>query len=643
MMRAGRYSPPERAVDLTGVRRLLAAATAGDGGVVYLEGGHRSGKSQAVAMAAEAARAAGMNVLDARGRDLEREFPFGVAIQLFEEAWFAVGRRERTALLDGPARWAGELISGSHPIAHDLSGDGGHAVIRGLYWLARTLAAGDPDAVPKRPLALIIDDVERADAPSLRFLAYLAARIGDLPIAVVAAACPIAPSSTPLALGVDPPALGALRATSELVVLSPAGPSLVAVADAGPARPLLTALEAAPTAGTGAVASQMALRRSLTGGHREAVTDLAKVAWDDGALLESHNSAHAWPEVAQALLFVDELERATEIVQAASRVDSSPGSSGAVHRCHGWSLYHQGGITEALAVARAAIAAEPDGLAARGVLAACDLAQGRLDEAEVALSILDDRDSIEVIDGPMLLDVRAQLRLAQMRPTDALADALAAGHRSRGSWGVMGPGVVAWRSTAALAHLALGEKARARTLAEEELELARERGLRRVVMRDLRVLASAAKGTRILELLAEAVKIGRECPPRLEYMTALVDLGAATRRANQRTAARQPLRKGVELAERSGATALARRGVEELEATGARSRLVMRSGIGSLTPSERRVADLAAGGLTTRQIAQVLFVTPKTVEFHLRHIYRKLDVPSSRADLARALSSPAPL
>jgi DNA-binding CsgD family transcriptional regulator len=57
-----------------------------------------------------------------------------------------------------------------------------------------------------------------------------------------------------------------------------------------------------------------------------------------------------------------------------------------------------------------------------------------------------------------------------------------------------------------------------------------------------------------------------------------------------------------------------------------------------LTPSERRVADLAAGGLTTRQIAQVLFVTPKTVEFHLRHVYRKLDIPSSRADLARALS-----
>jgi DNA-binding CsgD family transcriptional regulator len=162
-----------------------------------------------------------------------------------------------------------------------------------------------------------------------------------------------------------------------------------------------------------------------------------------------------------------------------------------------------------------------------------------------------------------------------------------------------------------------------------------------VVIRDLRVLAFAAKGTRVLDLLGEAVRVGRASPARLEYLSALIDLGAATRRANQRAAARHPLRIGLELAERSGAAALARRAREELSATGARSRGVMLSGVQALTPSERRVADLAAGGLTTRQIAQALFVTPKTVEFHLRHVYRKLDVPSSRADLARTFSTVA--
>jgi DNA-binding CsgD family transcriptional regulator len=62
----------------------------------------------------------------------------------------------------------------------------------------------------------------------------------------------------------------------------------------------------------------------------------------------------------------------------------------------------------------------------------------------------------------------------------------------------------------------------------------------------------------------------------------------------------------------------------------------MLSGLESLTPSERRVAEVGAKGLTTRQIAEALFVTPKTVEFHLRHIYQKLDI-NSRGQLAEVL------
>jgi DNA-binding CsgD family transcriptional regulator len=65
----------------------------------------------------------------------------------------------------------------------------------------------------------------------------------------------------------------------------------------------------------------------------------------------------------------------------------------------------------------------------------------------------------------------------------------------------------------------------------------------------------------------------------------------------------------------------------------------MLSGIEALTPSERRVADVAAKGLKTREIAELLFVTPKTVEFHLRHVFQKLDI-TSRGELAKALSQP---
>jgi len=56
--------------------------------------------------------------------------------------------------------------------------------------------------------------------------------------------------------------------------------------------------------------------------------------------------------------------------------------------------------------------------------------------------------------------------------------------------------------------------------------------------------------------------------------------------------------------------------------------------------SERRVAEMAAEGLTNRQIAQTLYVTPKTVEVHLSSVYRKLEI-SSRAELARVLPAPA--
>ena len=62
----------------------------------------------------------------------------------------------------------------------------------------------------------------------------------------------------------------------------------------------------------------------------------------------------------------------------------------------------------------------------------------------------------------------------------------------------------------------------------------------------------------------------------------------------------------------------------------------MLSGAESLTPRERRVGELAAKGLTTRAIAELLFVTPKTVEFHLRHVYQKLDI-TSRSEIADAL------
>jgi len=98
---------------------------------------------------------------------------------------------------------------------------------------------------------------------------------------------------------------------------------------------------------------------------------------------------------------------------------------------------------------------------------------------------------------------------------------------------------------------------------------------------------------------------------------------------------------GVDLARKVGAFGLAGRANDEIAATGARPRRVLQTELDALTASERRVAQLAADGMSNKEIAQTLFVTIKTVETHLSHAYRKLEI-SSRARLHKALLTPAP-
>ena len=124
---------------------------------------------------------------------------------------------------------------------------------------------------------------------------------------------------------------------------------------------------------------------------------------------------------------------------------------------------------------------------------------------------------------------------------------------------------------------------------------------------------------------------------RLEHARALVDLGAALRRANRRAEARETLQEGLRLAERCAADPLAELARTELLAAGGRTSDPTGTGVERLTVSELRVAELAAEGRSNPEIAQTLFVTRKTVETHLGHVYRKLDV-SGRGDLAQALA-----
>jgi DNA-binding CsgD family transcriptional regulator len=932
----------EREQELAILGQSLAAAVNGAGSTIVIEGAAGKGKSRLLTVAGDMARAAGMQVLGANASEFEQDFPFGVAIQLFEPLWASTGPERRRAVLHGPARAAAALLDGELPAAPRSPMDQSYPLIHGLLWLAINLGSAGP-------LMMLVDDVQWCDHASLRFLAYLAARVADLPIVLIVAvrsgetvseehglialtsaptavtlrpaqitdegvelivqsvftdadeefvaACARATAGNPFLLtellaelrtdgqppdkttaerltdlapeaivnsvvarlgtmpaaaralasaitvlgdgtalrhaarlaglssavaaqaadglaalhmlragepltfvhplirsavsasmpplaraeahgraasilredhvaaeiiaahllcapvGADPDAVETLRAAAHGALASGSTASAVRLleralaetpqpearaeilAELGQAEaldgrphavdrlteaikltkspsrraelalaqsealyarasyehaahvlddalaqleadqePLAVELECAyvaaaslvpslagdawarrgrvlgslsdpPTPAQRSTVAHIAMTASVRGEPRASVRELVELAWADGALLRDGTvEGLSWPLLTGALLFADELERDVEICDAAladARHRGSPLAFATVSYCYSWPLYEQGRIVEAAANAEAALDARPvdsstDFRTASGALACCHLQRGELDQANAALATINEQVRNKAR-YPFLLEVRAQLRLAQHRPEEALKDATDAGEALQSEFAADNPGMVPWRSTAALAHLALGEPDRARELAGEGLERARRIGVTRVMIRNLRVLGLATAGAAGIELLAEAVLIGQRYPVRLEYMQALVELGAALRRDNQRAAARGPLRKGLELSHRGGATALAERAETELTATGARPRRIHLSGVESLTPSEGRVADLAAKGLTTRQIAESLFVTPKTIEYHLRHVYQKLDI-GSRTQLKTALS-----
>ncbi len=233
---------------------------------------------------------------------------------------------------------------------------------------------------------------------------------------------------------------------------------------------------------------------------------------------------------------------------------------------------------------------------------------------------------------------RGRLHAAAGDHAAAVKDLLEAGELAE-LWGVRNPTLMPWRSDAALSLTALGDGHAASQLCAEEIELARRWGAALGLGIALRAAGVAEGGG--IELLTEAVSVLRRSPARLELARALVDLGAAHRRAGSRARAREVLREGLDLAHALGGLALADRARRELVVAGGRPRRDAMRGRDALTPSELRVAWLAAAGQTNRQIAQALFVTQRTVENHLTSTYAKLGI-SCRPELPAALAGRRP-
>jgi DNA-binding CsgD family transcriptional regulator/tetratricopeptide (TPR) repeat protein len=287
-----------------------------------------------------------------------------------------------------------------------------------------------------------------------------------------------------------------------------------------------------------------------------------------------------------------------------------------------------------------------------------ELSEGRWDQASIpsrvarAIALLEraeDAEAVGVLDLPEALERRlpgtpawlwlpygrAHIAFAAGDWAGAAKQALTARTRLAGI-GAPSPDYMAWRSLAARALYRSGDRERALVLAEEELALARANGARRTIGNASATVGVLRGGEAGIEALQVAVDLLDHDGARLDAGTTRLDLGIALRHARRPKQARRVLAEALDSAHGLGSVRLAEAARIELSAAGGRPRRIALTGVESLTPAQRRVTELGAGGMSNREIAEALFLTVRTVETHLTAAYAKLGI-SSREELPRAL------
>ncbi|ARZ71435.1 hypothetical protein SMD11_5859 [Streptomyces albireticuli] len=272
------------------------------------------------------------------------------------------------------------------------------------------------------------------------------------------------------------------------------------------------------------------------------------------------------------------------------------------------------------------------------------LSQGQLDRAEHVLARGGHGTDQQIWEWHHYLYAKGRAR----RERGDLAGALELWQRCGRSLeeaGVTNPVLAPWWLPAASVLAQQGRTADAAALAESAQERVRRWGTPRGIGLGLLAAGVVAEGRTRLDLLAEAVDALTASPARLEQAKAQYQLGYELLRHDDTRGARRHLRGAIELATRCGYHILGGLARKLLVAAGGRMPQLAASPVDSLTDSERRVAVLARRGVSNKEIADALFVTPRTVEMHLTNVYRKLDV-RGRADLPLSLGSlgtPGPL
>lgn len=386
--------------------------------------------------------------------------------------------------------------------------------------------------------------------------------------------------------------------------------------------------------------AQLALEIAATGRQRElAVHHARRVLESAPELMVAPSTV---PEVGLVLAFAGFPLEAWQAIQTFLESAQRSGWLSAVatsSTCASLAALHLGWISEAVASARGPIPPGSEALfgpISLAFLIEALIERGETELAEHELSSNGAAGELAPIwpTTPLLL-ARGRLRGAIGDHARALEDLRAVGERVT-AFGLSNVAMTPWRSSASVSLAAIGDRREAVALASEELELARGWGAARGVGIALRALGLAHDDAHGIELLTEAAGTLADASAPVEHARGLYELGAAQRRRGARAQARDHLRHALDIAHRHGALALAQQARAELVVAGARPRRDALSGRDALTSSELRVARLAAEGRTNTEIAQLLFVTPRTVESHLTSSYSKLGI-RTRRDLAGAL------
>jgi DNA-binding CsgD family transcriptional regulator len=433
------------------------------------------------------------------------------------------------------------------------------------------------------------------------------------------------------------------RLEAYTIVMAQVTASIPAVV--GRQRAIESEFDGLPRAAKQILASPLSVQRAVSGESAAEAIGLAEMALRGGLLTQLGPSA-LFHQACETLIYCGrpadaerQLDRALEQARGLGSTEGLAVAA-AIRSVARW---RQGRLRDGESDARLALDLVGDEgwhishyYALASLVSVC-VARGELDEAGAVLQVRAAIMPGESDNRQLVREAEARLLLARGDPRGALEELgrcadWAAARVPSGN----GLAPVAWRSLTALAHARLEDPETGLELAHEEVEMARRFGNPCKLGVALRAEGQLESGARRLELLAEGVEVLAASQARLEYAAGIVELGTAQLRTGHRRQARETLAQGMDLAHRCGADALVERAHDELIQAGARPRRRALTGVDALTPSELRVAEMAAEGMANKEIAQALFVTLRTVEMHLSNAYSKLEI-GSRRELAGAL------